>query len=172
MGVLHHTGNAYQGFHNILNLLAPEGKIVIGLYNTYGRIPLNVRQFLAKTVFKKNEKIKKWFIQMQIEDLSDKEKLRGWWNDQYLHPHETTHTAGEVIRWFKKNNIKYIQSFPSLELFDQSDPEISGIWNPEKYKSHPHLFARFVRQLQWFYQTHHEGGYWLTFGKKGAKTNP
>src|SRR3989344_1442679 len=57
--------------------------------------------------FKNNNAIKDWFIRMQIGDVEDKERARGWWNDQYLHPHETTHTVGEVLRWFKKNNIEY-----------------------------------------------------------------
>ena len=47
LGVLHHTGDAYKGFENILKLLKPEGHIVVGLYNKFGRIPLKKRKFLA-----------------------------------------------------------------------------------------------------------------------------
>lgn len=165
MGVLHHTGDAYKGFRNILKLLKPEGYIAVGLYNKLGRIPLKIRIFLAKTIFKKNQRIKDWFIKIQIGDIEDKERARGWWNDQYLNPHETTHTVGEVLKWFKKNNIKYIQSVPSLIPFDIGDLEISGLWNKGDAKK-TRWFTQFYKQISWIWKTHHEGGYWITFGQK------
>jgi 2-polyprenyl-3-methyl-5-hydroxy-6-metoxy-1,4-benzoquinol methylase len=165
MGVLHHTGNAYQGFVNILKLLKPGGYVAVGLYNTFGRIPLNIRQFLARTIFKNNDTVKDWFIRMQIGEFEDKERARGWWNDQYLHPHETTHTIGEVLKWFKKNNIVYHQTVPSSTLFDQSRTDIAGVWNTAQ-ESYPNLPVRFYKQLEWTWSTHHEGGYWITFGRK------
>src|SRR3989338_6802343 len=82
LGVLHHTQDAYQGFKNILKLLKPDGFVAIGLYNRWGRIPLEIRQALAKTMFKDNDAIKDWFIKMQIGEIEDKERARGWWNDQ------------------------------------------------------------------------------------------
>lgn len=168
LGVLHHTGNAYQGFKNILKLVKPNGYIALGLYNSLGRIPLKIRKTLAKTVFKNNKKIKDWFIRMQIGDIEDKERARGWWNDQYLHPHETNHTIGEILRWFKKNNVEYYQMMPSLKLFDQSSLEIAGVWNKfdEKY---PSFIKRAIKQIAWIYKTHREGGYWITFGRKKSK---
>lgn len=165
LGVLHHTGNAYPAFKNILRLLKPNGYFAIGLYNRFGRIPLNIRQFLAHTIFKNNNDIKDWFIRMQIGDVDDKERARGWWNDQYLHPHETTHTIGEVLQWFKKNNIEYYQTLPSTTSFDQSILDIKGVWNKTD-QSYPYLPIRVYQQLKWISKTHHEGGYWITFGKK------
>ena len=165
LGVLHHTGNAYQGFQNILKLLKPNGYIAIGLYNKIGRIPLKIRILLAKTIFKNNDRVKDWFIRMQIGDVQDKERARGWWNDQYLHPHETTHTQGEVLRWFKESNIKYYQSVPSLTPFDQSVLDISGVWN-NMNERYPYLPVRICKQLTWLWKTHHEGGYWITFGRR------
>lgn len=166
LGVLHHTANAYSSFKNILTLVKPGGFIAVGLYNKFGRIPLQIRILLAKTIFKNNEKVKDYFIRIQVgEDVEDKEKLRGWWNDQYLHPHETTHTAGEVLNWFRKNNIEYYQTVPSLKFFDKSNLDIAGVWNNFK-ETTPSLPARFLKQLCWIYKTHHEGGYWITFGRK------
>ncbi|PIN79387.1 hypothetical protein COV16_04510 [Candidatus Woesearchaeota archaeon CG10_big_fil_rev_8_21_14_0_10_34_8] len=164
MGVLHHTEDAYGGFKNILKLLKPGGYIAIGLYNTYGRIPLNVRQILAKTIFKNNDNVKDWFIKMQIGDVKDKERARGWWNDQYLHPHETTHTIGEVLRWFKENNISFYGTVPSSTPFDKSNLDITGVWNSTD-QIYPYFPIRAYKQLIWILTTHHEGGYWITFGK-------
>ena len=165
LGVLHHTENAYQGFKNILRLLKPQGYIAIGLYNKFGRIPLKTRIFLAKTVFKNNDRVKDRFIRMQIGDIEDKERARGWWNDQYLHPHETTHTMGEVLGWFKKNNIEYYQTAPSSSPFDKGNINISGVWNKTRQR-YPHLPIRLYKQLLWAWKTHREGGYWITFGKR------
>ncbi|MDO8509358.1 MAG: class I SAM-dependent methyltransferase [Nanoarchaeota archaeon] len=164
LGVLHHTGNAYGGFKNILKLLNPQGKIAVGLYNNFGRIPLKVRITLAKTIFKNNQKIKDSFIKMQIGDVEDKERARGWWNDQYLHPHETTHSIGEVLNWFKKNDIEYIETVPSTKIFDQSNLEIAGVWNKCDV-GYPNFLVRAGKQLMWILNNQREGGYWITFGK-------
>jgi SAM-dependent methyltransferase len=42
-GVLHHTANAFGGFQDLCRVLRPGGFIVIGLYNTYGRLLLGLR---------------------------------------------------------------------------------------------------------------------------------
>lgn len=36
-GVLHHTGNMYQAFENIIKLVKPNGKIFVAIYNDQGR---------------------------------------------------------------------------------------------------------------------------------------
>lgn len=165
MGVLHHTGDAYKGFENILKLLKPNGFVAIGLYNTFGRIPLKVRRILAQTLFKNNDLVKDWFIKIQIGDFEDKERARGWWNDQYLHPHETSHTIGEVLKWFRKNNIEYYQTVPSSTIRNNSNLDVEGVWNKTN-QSYPYLPVRVYKQLCWIWKTHHEGGYWITFGRK------
>ena len=107
---------------------------------------------------------------MQIGNTKDKERIEGWWNDQYLHPHETTHTVGEVLRWFKKSSIVYYQTLPSSAPFEYSDLEVTGVWNKTMY---PYFPIRMYKQLTWMWKTHSEGektyfggGYWLTFGRK------
>ncbi|MBS3140074.1 class I SAM-dependent methyltransferase [Candidatus Woesearchaeota archaeon] len=164
LGVLHHTGNPYDAFKNIIKLLKPNGYIALGLYNTFGRIPLNIRQFLARTVFKNNQAVKDMFIRMQIGDVEDKDRARGWWNDQYCHPHESTHTVGEALSWFKKNKIRFLECVPSLMFFDNSIMEVKGIWNTSEKT--PSLFTRTVKQLQWISATNREGGYYILFGRR------
>ena len=105
---------------------------------------------------------------MQIGDFQDKERARGWWNDQYLHVHETTHTTGEVLKWFKKNKIKYFQTIPSSTPLDNSNLEIAGVWNNIN-EFYPYLPVRIYKQLTWIWKTHHEGGYWITFGRAKSK---
>lgn len=165
LGVLHHIENAHIAFTNILKLLKPQGHIAVGLYNSFGRIPLKIRKILAKTIFKNNNTMKDMFIKMQIGTVQDKERARGWWNDQYEHPHETTHTVGEILKWFQNNNIAYCSAVPSLIPFDKTDLDIKGVWN-DIDAVHPNLPIRIYKQLSWIIKTHHEGGYWIMFGKK------
>jgi len=42
-GVLHHTANAFGGFQDLCRVLRPDGFIVIGLDNTFGRLLLDLR---------------------------------------------------------------------------------------------------------------------------------
>lgn len=162
LGVLHHTGNAEAAFRNITKLIKPGGCIAIGLYNVFGRIPHKMRVFLARTIFKNSERVKDYFIRLQIHDVADKERLRGWWNDQYLHPHETTHSVGEVLRWFRENNITYCQSLPPLRAKEE-DFGVADFWSKT---SVPSFSKRFLAELRWIKETHREGGYWITFGRK------
>ena len=45
-GVLHHTENAKEGFSLIANWTKPDGYIIIGLYNLYGRLRTVFRQVI------------------------------------------------------------------------------------------------------------------------------
>lgn len=165
MGVLHHTADPYKGFQNILKLVKPGGCIAVGLYNSYGRLLLKKRIFLAKTIFKNNTAVKDRYIRMQIGDVEDKERARGWWNDQYLHPHESTHTVREVQKWFKKNGVEFHHTVPATSLFSESAFDIVGLWNKTKVPPFP---VQLYKQLGWIWSTNREGGYWITFGKKPA----
>jgi len=101
---------------------------------------------------------------MQIGEIEDKERARGWWNDQYLHVHETSHTVGEVLKWFRKNNIEYYQTIPSSTPFNQGNLEIAGVWNNYN-EIYPYFLIRCYKEFTWIWKTHHEGGYWITFGR-------
>lgn len=169
LGVLHHTGQPYKGFQNILRLAKPESYIAIGLYNKYGRLGLNIRQFLAKTIFKNNNVVKDYFIKMQIGNVEDKERARGWWNDQYLHPHESVHTIGEVLKWFDENGIEYCGTAPKTYFVHPDFVRFNGLWGGGFHsdkRDRPGKLERILTQLQWIFSTDREGGYWITFGRK------
>jgi len=165
LGVLHHTADPRKAFHNMCCLVRPGGYIAVGLYNTYGRFFHKMRMLLARTLFKNNTIVRDRFIRIQIGDVEDKERARGWWNDQYLHPHESTHTVGEVIRWFYEENIEYISTLPPLSSFDYTHADVTGLWNAA-FEKRPGLFRRFRKQFLWVFTTHRDGGYWVTFGRR------
>ena len=47
-GVLHHTENSELGFKIISSWLKPDGTIVVGLYNSYGRLRTGFRQLIYR----------------------------------------------------------------------------------------------------------------------------
>ncbi len=47
-GVLHHTADPYGGYRGLVRLVKPGGYIVIGLYNTYGRLMTDTRRVLFR----------------------------------------------------------------------------------------------------------------------------
>jgi SAM-dependent methyltransferase len=75
-GVLHHTGDCEGGFRAILQKLKPGGLILVGLYNSYGRLPTLWKRWLFRTFGptlyfldprlrdwrKEPERVKAWFI--------------------------------------------------------------------------------------------------------------
>jgi SAM-dependent methyltransferase len=157
-GVLHHTGDPYCGFKRLCQWLKPDGYIVIGIYNRWGRKMLQVRRFLGK--------LNRMFVvnfdrHFRRKDLSDEWKTI-WLMDQYHHPYESTHTVGEVLLWFKENNIQYCNSIPKItfgQRFDKED-RLFVVHNAGG------KFQHFLKQLLWMFTQDNEGGYFLIIGKK------
>lgn len=158
-GVLHHTKDPYKGFIKILNYVKENGYIIIGLYNKIFRIKTILRKYLYKIFGKKIIMVLDPHLR-KIQNEND--KINSWINDQYEHPVESLHTLDEVLRWFKNNNVEYINSIPSvtnnthLNLFKK---DIEGDW-----------FSRILTQFfSIFSPLANEGGLFIVIGKK--KTN-
>ena len=125
-GVLHHTKDPYNGFKIILKTLKKEGYIIVGLYNKIGRIRTRIRKFFYK-IFGKKLLIVLDPVLRRIKSNSQ-DKIESWIRDQYEHPVETLHTFDEVLRWFKLNNVEFINSIPacninfeSKKIFEKND---------------------------------------------------
>lgn len=110
-GVLHHTSDPGLAFQTIAKLVKPGGYIIIGLYNKYGRIWTDIK----RAIFRFTGRWRKQF---------DNLKQRIWFADQYEHPHESKHTIGEVLSWFKQSGVEFINSIPkaeALKTFDEQE---------------------------------------------------
>ena len=167
-GVLHHTSDPYGGFRHLVRIARPGGFIVVGLYNTYGRLMLHVRRRLVRLRMRFDPRAKDRALQKQLVRMeNDAEKRRTWWADQYEHPHESTHTVDEVLGWFARNGVSYVTSFPKAELF--FSPEVDKVFKPRQA---PRLFrsslAHVLVQLGWIITQNDGGGYFVVVGRKVA----
>jgi ubiquinone/menaquinone biosynthesis C-methylase UbiE len=157
-GVLHHTADAYGAFENLCRLIKPGGYITIGLYNTYGRLLLNLRRWIFRVTHDKLI----WLDFFMRQKSLGEEKRRIWLMDQYRNPHDTTFTVGEVLKWFRQNNIEYVNSIPKIRLDDQLSPNdrLFGPQNPGSQLDH------LLCQLGWIFSQGREGGFFITVGRK------
>lgn len=162
-GVLHHTSDPYMGFKNALRLLKPGGYIIIGLYNKLGRKVLEMQRFLLHVLFSDNKTVRDAFLKPKIRYLGDKIRANAWYNDQFVHPHESTHTVAEVLEWFRKNNVEFINSAPPLGFFKDFSLEKYKMFEKQKIKPRNSYIGT---QFKWIFTTGHDGGLWMTIGKK------
>ena len=158
-GVLHHTRDPYSGFLNIIKSVKKNGYIIIGLYNKIGRIRTNIRKYTYKILGKKVIKFMDPVLRKTDKDSLD--KINAWIKDQYLHPVESTHTFDEILNWFDKNNIEFINSMPELSIFED---KMTSFFNKKNRAS---LFERILSQILMIFDTPgSEGAIFIFIGKK------
>jgi len=161
-GVLHHTENPKKGFEIITTWLKPEGYVIIGLYNFYGRLRTVFRQKLFRLLG--SGKLGRYVVSLLDpilrQDIS-KEKKNAWFQDQYQHPVETLHTLDEVLGWFDQNSIEYISSIPTCDLENINYEKM--FLNTNK----GNVVTRFFSQVgMLFSPLGSEGGLFLIIGRK------
>jgi SAM-dependent methyltransferase len=168
-GVLHHTSDPYGGFEHLVRITRPGGFLVVGLYNTYGRLMLHVRRRVVRLKMRFDPTAKDRALRKQLVKLEDDtEKRRTWWADQYEHPHESTHTVDEVLGWFAKHNIEYVSSFPKAELFSGSD--VQKIFKRRRVgRLAGSSLSHVLVQLGWIFTQNDGGGYFVLVGQKAVR---
>jgi SAM-dependent methyltransferase len=158
-GVLHHTKDPYEAFRVLIKSLKNEGYVLIGLYNKIARIRTLFRKYMFKIFGSK-------FLELfdpTLRNLKDNdEEKKAWIRDQYLHPIESLHTIDEVINWFEKNNIEFINSIPSSNFDDDDD-------NLFIKKSKGDLYSRIINQFSMIFNNlGSDGGLFIVIGKKNV----
>lgn len=152
-GVLHHTKDARKAFAAIVRKAKPGGIVIVGLYNTFGRLPTLMRSKLIG-VFGAN-------IDSVVRNkIHDRRKAEIWVKDQYYNPHETWHSIDEVMQWFSENDIEYLNCYPSI--VDSGGNEV-GLLTPS---SAGYRAARLLTQLSWLFTTSEEGALFVVSGRR------
>jgi ubiquinone/menaquinone biosynthesis C-methylase UbiE len=125
VGVLHHTGDPYKGFQHLCRVTKPGGIIVVSLYNTYSRIWLRCKQTICKWLggdnIERRAKIGRILFPWTMYSLNKRYHETNYEAisyDIFGFPHESLHTASEVMGWFDKNRLDYKGAFAPLRLKD------------------------------------------------------
>ena len=159
-GVLHHTSDPHLAFESIARLVKPGGHIVIGLYNTFGRIPTDIRRLIFAV---SGNRFK--FLDSRLRDKSLNEMRRHtWFMDQYKHPHESKHTIGEVMRWFDDAGFDFVKGIPKPRAFE-SFAEDEQLFAPGPGGS---SLDHFIVQAGMLLTGGSEGGFFVMIGSKRA----
>ena len=157
-GVLHHTYRAFEGLKIITNLLKMNGYLIIGLYNKYGRLFTKLRKQIFRYTGKKFHFLDSYLLRDDIAGI----KRTAWFLDQYHNPHETTHTFGEVLKWFEKTGIEFVSSIPLLGSISGIDEDFDIF----EQMSSGNKISRFISQVAMPFITNREGGYFIMIGRK------
>ena len=161
IGVLHHTYNIEKSFEEIVKYLKPDGYVVIGLYNTYGRFITKLLRLFNKICFHSIEK-----LDFYINEMAKSEVEKNMWRqDMYRCPHELTLSIGKALKLFRNNDLEFINAFPNKIAFNQE------VWPKEceklfsKAKSGNWLEHGFI-QIKWIFTEYRAGGLFMMIGRK------
>jgi SAM-dependent methyltransferase len=109
-GVLHHTADPWGGFQSIQRLVRPGGYIVVGLYNTYGRLLTDLR----RNIFRLTGGQTQWLDTSLRSRFTTAQNRRAAFKDRYQNPHESKHTIGELLDWFDHCGLEFVRGIPSV----------------------------------------------------------
>ena len=156
-GVLHHTRDARAGFEALLRKVKPGGLILIGLYNSYARLPTLWRRWafeqFGPTLY---------FLDPRLTSARMNEgRWRAWFRDQYRHPHETRHSIDEVLDWFDTSAVDFLSSVPAAD--GSPFTSTTRLFEPH---SRGTITVRAATQLQMLLTGGRDGGLFVMIGRK------
>jgi SAM-dependent methyltransferase len=154
-GVLHHTPDPRASFARLAALARPGGAIVLGVYNAFARVPLRLRRVVARLSGFRLIPFDPVLRARQHEPA----RREAWLRDQYQHPEEHVHTLAEVQGWFAENRVEYLRTYPSAVLGDEPEDLFAGA--PDNWQ-----LEGWLAQLGWMFTLGHEGGLFLTVGRR------
>ena len=156
-GVLHHTRDARAGFEALLRKVKPGGLILIGLYNTYARLPTLWRRW----AFERFGPALYFLDRRLISARMNEGRWQAWFRDQYRHPHETRHSIDEVLGWFDTTGVDFLASVPAAD----GSPFTSSTRLFER-QNRGTITVRAATQLQMLLTGGRDGGLFIMIGRK------
>jgi ubiquinone/menaquinone biosynthesis C-methylase UbiE len=161
-GVLHHTPDPREGFRRLLRLTKPGGHIIVGLYNSYARIPTGVRQKIFSIGGRKAFR----FLDAHLRRKDvDESKKAVWFADQYQNPHESWHSVDEILGWFDTENVRFLSGVPAISKMLPGEGSIIRLFD-----EHPrgNALEHVLRQIRWIPRYGPEGGLFVLVGRKAV----
>ena len=170
IGVLHHNLNPYELYLSLTKYLKSGGYIVLGLHNKYHCTSYHLKHLLLKLRFGNNTNKKIEYIKNKKGKESYSSQELASIADHYANPHGSSHSIGEILKWFKNTDINYMGSFLPLELsyyptlFKYLIIEDTILFKKTKFLTmfDNFRFIQFILELIWF---HDEGKNFRIAGK-------
>lgn len=158
-GVLVCTPDPEAGFRELVRRLRPGGKILIGLYNRYARIP----QLLRKHLFRLTGGSFRWVdAHLRRSDLGASKK-EVWYADQYRNPFEVWHSVDDLLGWFDRAGIRFLSGAPPIGPGLPGESPGIRLFAEHGRGSRP---GHLLRQLGWIVSIGREGGLFVLAGEK------
>jgi len=157
-GVLCAAADPDAGFRSIAGLVKRGGYILIGLYNTYGRLTTDARRVIINLL---GERWKSLDPRLRGDVIGDR-KSKAWFRDQYRHPCETKHTFADLLKWFDSNGFEFTYGIPNPKAF-QGFSEADALFEP-----HPrgNALDHLIVQAQLFLTGSYEGGFFTMIARR------
>ncbi len=156
-GVLHHTGDARAGFAALLRKVKPGGLVLIGLYNSYARLPTLWRRWAFERFGPAL-----YFLDPRLTSAQMNEgRWQAWYRDQYRHPHETRHSIDEVLGWFDACGVDFLSSIPAPD--GRPFTHATRLFEPRPRGA---MTVRAATQLQMLLTGGRDGGLFIMIGRK------
>lgn len=114
-GVLHHTAEPEKNFKKLLKSLKKDGYIMISTYNPYGSFKVRIRRLILKLLtsdFEKKIEIYRRIFYRRPLSLQEKVAVA----DAFANPYRRYYTFEQLMSWFKRNKIEYLDSTPPIEI--------------------------------------------------------
>lgn len=156
-GVLHHTGHCERAFETLVRKVKPKGYLLIGLYNQYGRLPTLWKRWGFDKLGSRLH-----FLDPRLRDWTrERQRTKAWFMDQYRHPHETRHSMDEVLGWFDRYGLEFVNGIPHLDgsIFG-ADDRLFELGNPGN------RITRVATQLEMLFSGGRDGGLFIMIGRK------
>jgi SAM-dependent methyltransferase len=158
-GVLHHTSDCRLAFKSVGRLVRRGGYLVVGLYSAYSRKLHAARRILIRWTG-----ITSPWLDPHFGKVGAGGKRDAWFQDQYHHPHETSHTLDEVLEWMNEDGFDFVNSIPKPapgpvlspheRLFERRDPGTA--------------VSRMMSQVANMGSGYREGGFFIIIGERRA----
>jgi len=159
-GVLPCASDPFSGFQSISRLAKKGGYLIVGLYNTYGRIPQDIRRLIFRLT---GDRLK--FLDSRLRDSSIGDARKHiWFLDQYKNPRESKQTIGEVLSWFQESGVEFVNGIPKCKAFESFSPGEKLF----EVRSSGTRLDHFLVQLGMLLGGGREGGFFVMIGRRDS----
>ena len=156
-GVLHHTGDCRTAFQRVGRLVRPGGFLVVGLYNAYSRQV----HYARRALYRWTGIAGRW-LDPQFGKMTAVGKRAAWMQDQYCHPHETSHTLDELLRWIDEDGFIFVNSVPK----PRGGPMLTGRERLFEPRDRGTAMSRISSQIAALGNGYQEGGFFVVIAQR------